>query len=217
MSSELVFPGDEVAIEEEYMGGEGTFSEDGTVYASQVGVLELDDEECIARVVSPNPPNVLKEGDIVYAVVADIRNTMATADVIAKEGTERNLGGETYATIHVSKISPKYTDDVSKELRKGDMIRARVTVMTVPPIVMFTLLCRARPYLLTMGYATRVWDAYMLASRMEDVREKSRSDMLLHIPKAIGMANVSIPKTRPLTLFLRKSSKSISRPARNMI
>ncbi len=127
MSEKLVFPGDEVAAEEEYMGGEGTFSEDGTVYASQVGTLELDDEECIARVVSYNPPNVLKEGDIVYAIVADIRNTMATADVIAKSGVERTLGGETYATIHVSKISQKYTDDVSKELRKGDFIRARVT------------------------------------------------------------------------------------------
>ena len=116
MSSELVFPGDEVAIEEEYMGGEGTFSEDGTVYASQVGIVEMDDEECIVRVVSPNPPNVLKDGDIVYAIVADIRNTMATADVIAKDGVDRSLGGETYATIHVS-----------KELRKGDYIRARVT------------------------------------------------------------------------------------------
>ena len=77
MSSELVFPGDEIAIEEEYMGGEGTFSEDGTVYAAQVGTPEFDDEECVVRIVSPNPPNILKEGDIVYAVVADIRNTMA--------------------------------------------------------------------------------------------------------------------------------------------
>jgi exosome complex component CSL4 len=51
---------------------------------------------------------------------------MATADVVVKEGTERGLGGETYATIHVSKISPGYTDDVAKELRKGDYIRARV-------------------------------------------------------------------------------------------
>ncbi len=127
MSSELVFPGDEIAIEEEYMGGEGTFSQDGTVYAAQVGVLELDDEEYIVRVASPNPPNVLKDGDIVYAVVADIRNTMATADVVGKVGSDRTLGGEIYATIHVSKISPKYTDDVSKELRKGDIIRARVT------------------------------------------------------------------------------------------
>ena len=122
-----VFPGDEVAVEEEYLAAEGTFAKNGKIYASQIGVLELNDEECIARVISPNPPNILKTGDIVYAVVADIRKTMATADVVAKEGTERGIGGETYATIHVSKISPGYTDDVSRELRKGDRIRAVVT------------------------------------------------------------------------------------------
>ena len=122
-----VFPGDEVAAEEEYLASEGTFAKDGKIYASQIGTLELNDEECTARVISPNPPNILKVGDIVYAVVADIRKTMATADVVAKEGTERGLGGETYATIHVSKISPDYTDDVSRELRKGDRIRAIVT------------------------------------------------------------------------------------------
>jgi exosome complex component CSL4 len=87
----------------------------------------LDDDECVARVVSPNPPNVLRTGDVVYAVIADVKSTMATADVVAKKGTRRGLGGETYATIHVSKISQGYTDDVSKELRKGDYIRARVT------------------------------------------------------------------------------------------
>jgi exosome complex component CSL4 len=129
MSIELVFPGEEVAVEEEYLASEGTYAEDGIVYASQVGVLELDDTECVARVISPNPPNVLKVGDIVYGVVSDIRSTMATADVVGKEGVKRTLGGDTYATIHVSKISSKYTDDVAKELRKGDFIRARVTAI----------------------------------------------------------------------------------------
>lgn len=122
-----VFPGDEVAVEEEYLASEGTFASNGIIYASQIGVLELDDKECVARVKSPNPPNILKVGDIVYASIQDIRNTMATADVLAKEGTERGIGGETYATIHVSKISPGYTDDVSRELRRGDLVRAEVT------------------------------------------------------------------------------------------
>ena len=121
--SDLVFPGDEVAVEEEYIASD----ENGVIYASQIGVLELDDDNCVARVISPNPPNILAVGDIVYAVVADIRNTMATADVVGKDGVDRTLGGETYATIHVSKISQGYTDDVSKELRKGDFIRAKVT------------------------------------------------------------------------------------------
>lgn len=127
--SKFVFPGEEVASEEEYLAAEGTFAENGVIYASQVGELILDDAECVAKVISPNPPNVLAVGDIVYAVVGDIRSTMATADVYVKEGVERRLGGDTYATIHVSKISPNYTDDVSKELRKGDFIRARVTAI----------------------------------------------------------------------------------------
>ncbi len=74
--SELVFPGDEVAVEEEYLASNGTYAENGIIYASQIGVLELDDDDCVARVISPNPPNILAVGDIVYAVVADIRNTV---------------------------------------------------------------------------------------------------------------------------------------------
>ena len=121
-----VFPGDEVAVEEEYLSSDGTFASDGVIYASQIGILELDHEEMTARVISPNPPNILKEGDVVFAVIADTRSTMATADVVVSDGKLRGIGGETYATIHVSKISAGYTDDVSKELRKGDRIRATV-------------------------------------------------------------------------------------------
>lgn len=121
-----VFPGDEVAVEEEYLASEGTFTHDGKIYAAQIGILELDAGEMTARVISPNPPNVLKEGDVVFATVADTKSTMATADVVATDGSLRDVGGETYATIHVSKISPGYTDDVSRELRKGDRIRAQV-------------------------------------------------------------------------------------------
>jgi len=131
-----VFPGDEVAVEEEYLASDGTFAVDGVIYASQIGILELDSEEMTARVISPNPPNVLKEGDVVFAVIADTRSTMATADVVASDGRLRDIGGETYATIHVSKISPGYTDDVSKELRKGDHVRAQV--MAVKPSLQLT-------------------------------------------------------------------------------
>jgi exosome complex component CSL4 len=132
-----VFPGDEVAVEEEYLASDGTFASDGKIYASQIGILELDREEMTARVISPNPPNILKEKDIVFAIIADTRSTMATADVVATDGNMRDVGGETYATIHVSKISPGYTDDVSKELRKGDYIRAMV-IGTKPSLQLST-------------------------------------------------------------------------------
>lgn len=136
----IVLPGDEVAVEEEYLAAEGTYNENGVIYASQFGDLELDLKEMTAKVRSPNPPNILKPGDIVFAVIADTKPTMATCDVVAKEGVKRGVGGETYGTIHVSKISPGYTEDVSKEFRKNDIIRGKVTqvkpslqVVTVDP------------------------------------------------------------------------------------
>ncbi|MGE4274744.1 MAG: exosome complex RNA-binding protein Csl4, partial [Candidatus Methanomethylophilaceae archaeon] len=127
IQTKRVLPGEEVAVEEEYLASEGTYNEDGIIYASQVGDLELNLEEMTAGVRSPNPPNVLRNGDVVFGIIADTRSTMATVDVVAKDGSERGVGGETYGTIHVSKISPGYTEDVTKELRKGDIIRARVT------------------------------------------------------------------------------------------
>ena len=121
-----VFPGDEVAEEEEYMAAEGTFAENGKVYASTIGILDLDDDECVAKVISPNPPNTLKIGDVIYAQVGEIRKTMAVAEALCKETCTRAIASDTNGTLHVSKISPNYTDDVAKELRKGDLIRARV-------------------------------------------------------------------------------------------
>ena len=38
-----MLPGDEVAIAEEYMSGEGTYESDGKIYASAVGELDLEE------------------------------------------------------------------------------------------------------------------------------------------------------------------------------
>lgn len=126
MTDRDVLPGDEIAAEEEYVASDGTYVRNGKIYASQVGRLVLDDDECVARVESPNPPNVLKIGDIVYATIDDTRKTMATATALVAEGTDRDIASSTNATLHVSKISPDYTSSVADEVRKGDLIRARV-------------------------------------------------------------------------------------------
>ncbi len=132
-----VFPGDEIAVEEEYLAADGTFVRNGKIYASQVGKLVLDDDECIARVISPNPPNVLKEGDVVYAVVDDIRKTMITATALCREDTPRSIASSTDATLHVSKVSPDYTSNLADEMRKGDLFRAKV-IGTKPSLQLTT-------------------------------------------------------------------------------
>jgi len=121
-----VLPGDEVAIAEEYMSGEGTYEHEGKVYASAVGELDLDAREKVAKVILENPPVVLIEGDLVLAEVTDVKPAMAIATVVVQEGKDREISSETLASVHVSKIASSYVEDAGDLLRPGDYIRAQV-------------------------------------------------------------------------------------------
>jgi exosome complex component CSL4 len=121
-----VLPGDEVAIAEEYMSGEGTYEQDGKIYASAVGELDLDPKEKTASVVLDNPPIVLQEGDVVMAEVTDTKPAMAICSVIAQEGKDRAVSSETLASVHVSKLSSSYVEDAGDVMKAGDIIRAAV-------------------------------------------------------------------------------------------
>lgn len=125
-TGQKVLPGEEVAIAEEYMSGEGTFEEGGKIYASVVGELDLDERERLARIVLPNPPVVLQEGDVVIANVTDVKPAMVICEILRLEGNDRAIASETLASIHVSKIAGGYVDDPGEEIRPGDLIRAEV-------------------------------------------------------------------------------------------
>ncbi len=125
-SGQLVLPGDEVAVVEEFEAGDGTYEEEGRVRASVAGVLELDPTHRVARVRSFNPPAELRMGDIVYASVEDLKSSMAVVTVLAVHGRKREITGETEGAIHISKISDAYIEDIRDAFRLGDIVRAKV-------------------------------------------------------------------------------------------
>jgi exosome complex component CSL4 len=122
----IVLPGEILATSEEFLAGEGTFEHEGKIHSSYLGRLNLDPAEMVAMVEPINPLVTLKEEDIVLARVQDIKGSMVLVNVIRLEGNSREVSGETYASIHISKIAEGYTSDVWKEFRIGDIIRARV-------------------------------------------------------------------------------------------
>jgi exosome complex component CSL4 len=128
-----VLPGDEVAIAEEYMSGEGTYEMDGKIFASAVGELDLDPRDKMAKVILNNPPVVLQEGDLVLGEVTDTRPAMAIISIIAQEGNARAVSSETLASVHVSKLSSSYVEDAGDVMRPGDIIRG--TVIQAEPSV----------------------------------------------------------------------------------
>jgi len=136
MKKKVVLPGEEVAVVEEFIAAEGTYEENGKVFAAVFGELELDDDEMTATVKSENPPITLREGDIIFGEIMDVRTSMAICEVISIEGEERNISGDTNGTIHISKVSPGYTSEVGKEFRPSDIVRAKVT--QVKPSIQLT-------------------------------------------------------------------------------
>ena len=132
-----VLPGDEVAIAEEYMSGEGTYELDGKVFASAVGELDLDPREKVAKVILDNPPVVLSEGDVVIGEVTDAKPAMAIINVVQQEGRERSVSSETLASVHVSKLSSSYVEDSGDVVRPGDIIRG-VVIQAEPSVQLST-------------------------------------------------------------------------------
>jgi len=133
----FVLPGDEVAVAEEFEAGEGTFEEHGRIYAAQPGHLELDAHQRVARVAALNPPSDLRVDDVVYGVVEEIRPSMCEARILAIHGRDREVAGVLAASLHVSKISNAYVENIRDAVRLGDIIRARV-IQTEPSLQVTT-------------------------------------------------------------------------------
>jgi len=133
----VVLPGDEVAVAEEFEAGEGTFEEQGRIYAAQPGRLELDAQHRVARVAAFNPPAHLRVDEVIYGAVDEVRASMCEARVLAVHGRDRQVAGEISASLHVSKISNAYVEDIRDSMRLGDIIRARV-IQTEPSLQITT-------------------------------------------------------------------------------
>ena len=133
-----VLPGEPVATSEEYTPGFGTYEHDGTIYASAVGDLNLDEKNKTARLKFDNPPMAVFEGDKVFCEVTDIRTAMVICNILAIDGVKRGVTGQTDATIHVSRIANKYVEDASQEFRQTDLLRAEV-VQSKPSIQLSTV------------------------------------------------------------------------------
>jgi exosome complex component CSL4 len=122
----IVLPGEILGTSEEFMAGEGTYEDSGSVFSSILGELTLDSKEMTATVSAVNPPVSLKVNDVVLANVLDIKSSIVLVNVIRLEGNSRGITGDRAGVIHISKISDGFTSDVWKEFRIGDLVRAKV-------------------------------------------------------------------------------------------
>ena len=123
---EIVMPGDELATSEEYIAGEGTYEKNGKIFSAVVGKKAFDETEKVAKVVANNPPLKLKPGDIVLGEVINISQSVVIVSIAQMENCPRALAGDREGALHISKVTKGFVEDIRKEYRLGDMVRARV-------------------------------------------------------------------------------------------
>ena len=138
-SEEILFPGDYIATSEEFIPGEGTFEEEGNIFSAVLGKLNINKNEMVAEVIPViDPPVNLKRDDIVIGRVARIVKGYIFVEINHKKGVDREVIGETYARLHISKISTSFIKDVGQAFSESDIIRAKV-IQTEPSLEISTL------------------------------------------------------------------------------
>lgn len=117
----MVFIGEYLGTIEEFLPMDGTYVEDGKIYASVIGDLRQNNERKI--VLNLKPPKIAVRS-IVLAEVTDVRRNSASATIRRILGHKQNVSIP--AGIFISQISDAYVDDVSTFFGVGDIIKAKI-------------------------------------------------------------------------------------------
>lgn len=116
-----------MATAEESLGGEGTFEEDGKIFSSSAGPQVNDSRSHSVGVASEGEVRMLREGDLVYAMITDLFDMVAAVKFQPAEIRGVRIGASSNsAYLRIPEIQRGYTEQFRDFIRIGDVIRARV-------------------------------------------------------------------------------------------
>ena len=120
-----VFPGERLAVIEEYGDGEGTYEMDGDVRSAELGVTKRNNASRSLEVEKKTPEIIVpREGMVAVAEVGSVARRDARVDIFMLDG---RLIHPTYSgVVHISDISRDYTKNIDLALRSGDIIKGRI-------------------------------------------------------------------------------------------
>jgi len=123
--AKLVYPGTQLAYEEELAGDENTYNEDGRVYAAMVGEQREDAAKRSVSVAKKGRSvRGIKTGDPVYGIIADIYEQIAL--VRFQPADASHAANRTFCYIRISEVSHNYAREFRDYFKIGDFIKARV-------------------------------------------------------------------------------------------
>ncbi|MFN3528047.1 MAG: exosome complex RNA-binding protein Csl4 [Candidatus Altarchaeaceae archaeon] len=116
-----VFIGDYVGTIEEYIPGDGTYVENGKIYAANIGYLNFSRE----RVVTVSSKiSKIKEGNVVFGEVISMTKDSVFVNIERVMGIRSPLN--LIGRIFIADISGEYIKDIGDYFRIGDIVKAKI-------------------------------------------------------------------------------------------
>ena len=120
-----VFPGEKLAVIEEYNDGPGTYQEEGEVRSAEIGKSRLDPETRALIVKKATRELIVPEkGMEVIAEVGSVARKDARIDIFMMDG--KLIHPAYNGVIHISDISRDYIKNIDSALRSGDIVKGKL-------------------------------------------------------------------------------------------
>ncbi|OYT41976.1 MAG: hypothetical protein B6U86_01420 [Candidatus Altiarchaeales archaeon ex4484_43] len=123
MEKETTLIGDYLGTIEEFVPGEGTYSDDGKIYAANIGKAVLDKENHTAR-VDGKIPSKLKVGQVIFGDVLNIRRNIVTIIARKIQGVKGEIDVRT--GLYISNISKGYVERPDDMFGIGDLVKGKI-------------------------------------------------------------------------------------------
>ncbi|PIU22048.1 MAG: hypothetical protein COT14_03560 [Candidatus Diapherotrites archaeon CG08_land_8_20_14_0_20_30_16] len=123
----MVFIGDIIAKEEEYLAGKGTVvDEEGNIIASVIGKVKKDPQKkeisVLGKLVLP------QVGDSVIGLVTDVKEKVVLVDIQEVKGQDdkKRTLPKTSGVIFIANLSQSYLENPRQAVKIGDLIKAQI-------------------------------------------------------------------------------------------
>jgi exosome complex component CSL4 len=120
-----VFPGEKLAVIEEYRDGPGTYQEEGEIRSAEMGMTQFDPErrELVVKKTTPEI-RVPKKGMDVIAEVGSVARRDSRIGIFKLDG--KHIHPTYSGVVHISDISRDYIKNIDIALKSGDIIKGKL-------------------------------------------------------------------------------------------
>ncbi|WP_338600076.1 exosome complex RNA-binding protein Csl4 [Sulfolobus tengchongensis] len=132
VQGELTLPGEELAVIEEFIAGDGTYELNGIVRAAVIGKIFYDMLNRKSNVLGIKKIifQSLKKAKYVVGIINTVKEDIAQVSVVGIE--EKSVAPPISAYLHISQITNKKLNSITEAVRVGDIIRAKPLSYTFP-------------------------------------------------------------------------------------